>query len=526
MSRFLIVTFSDAGAAEYAAVTEEINRAYATRHGYRFLAEHSRKLGDDWAVHWEKVRMLDEALRSPSNEVVVWVDADAAVNLHDIKLESFLTGKDIVVSHDGANKKEELGVEERRKPWFANTGVLIVVNTAWSRAFVAEWLRTPGEFKKNGKLEDQDRFVQMLEQRWGGEDGAAKHVSVLPPTALNSIFGRDRPDTFVWHLMKTDNEKRARTFQVLLDRVKEGGARWPAPASPEDAVRLAYEGRFQADEARPGRVLIVMMYDDGITEYAAIAERVNRLYAARHGYDLMCVRHRLSDRDAQWDKVLAVGLAMRLLAQRARYDWFFWIDADAVFAQHDAPLHPILEEGGELVISDDGPNRQGEQSGPDAVFTNTGTFGVKNTPWAMEFMRKWWDNPMGKERELYHEQEVLNGLWKKDLMGLRSKLKLHRYDRLNSAYSELPGVARAPAQTFVLHLMRMPTSVRVREIGAVEKRVTESGGTAVALHAVDYPQGHDYSAKRVPVGAWIWVVALVLALLGSLVAYFLVKRKK
>ncbi len=531
-----IITFYDDNIKDYATLSEEINSIYANKHGYDFEAYHTRQLGDDWDVQWEKVKLLQGNLKDDKNEYVVWIDADAAFNHHDIPLEVFMSGKDMIVSHDGVNKKDGLDEKERDQPWYVNTGVLIVKNTGWSRRFVDEWLRDAGQFKKGAKLQDQDKFVDMLKNGWK-EKGYDKRITVLAPKAINSEYDDPVQNTFVWHLMKRDTEYRKENFGALLDRVlpektKETQAAMDS-MTDVDKVREGFKSRYRTHPSKNAPVLLVMYYDDGVKNYSTIAEKVNRMYAAEQGYDLMTVRHRLSTRDPQWDKIKVMDVVMNDIEEAKDYEWYFWIDSDAVFTQHDVNLKSILEEGGEMVISDDIPNR-GKNPPEGEIYVNTGTFGMKNGDWARQFVRKWWETPMGLENKLYHEQTVLNAMYKTNEMGLQQKIKVHPHDRMNSAYGELPGVLGKNLKldnTFVLHMMKRSPGARRAVFDKVEAMLAK-GERRRPHHVVDPPDRY-YEQKPLTSGGvagdgkmlWFIVGGIAVALLVVLVLIYLYRRR-
>ena len=533
-----IITFSDSAIKDYSDITEKINDIYAKKHGYQFEAYHDRQLGDDWDVHWEKVKLLQDNLKKmKKNDYLVWIDADAAVHRHDIPLKSFMSGKDIVVSHDGVNKKDDLDEKTRDQPWYVNTGFLMVKNTPWSKAFVDRWINTAGEFKKGSPLQDQDKFVDMLKKGW--EDGMEKHVTVLAPKALNSEYGNDTQNTFVWHLMKRENYYRKQKFSELLDRVLPDHSAETLKAletrSDVDKVKDGYNSRYRTHPKKSAPVLIVMYYDDKIRSYSAIAEKVNRMYAAEQGYDLMAVRSRLSERDPQWDKVRVMDVVMNEIEDAKDHEWYFWIDSDAVFAQHDVNLKSILDEGGDLVISDDLPNR-GVKSAPEGeIYINTGTFGLKNSDWAKQFVKKWWGTPMGMENKRYHEQHVLNEMYKTNEMGLKQKIAVHPYDRLNSAFGELPNIKGViPSKldkTFVIHMMRKGHGVRRDVFSRIESMVAKRENRR-PHHVVDPPDSY-YQERPLSSGdvteddnsnTWYIVGAVVLVFL--LAVFFMWYRRR
>lgn len=166
----------------------------------------------------------------------------------------------------------------------------------------------------------------------------------------------------------------------------------------------------------------------------------------------------------------------------------------ALFTQHYVDLVAILEDGGgELVIGDDSPNK-GRKAGKDEIITNTGSFGFKNTVWSKAFASKWWETPMGMENARYHEQDVLSALYKEDIKGLRGKLVIHDYDRMNSAYGQLPG-AMGPFpgldRTFALHMMQKLSGLR-RKVFDKVKHLLAGQDTRPPRHVIDPPDHFHY----------------------------------
>jgi hypothetical protein len=280
---------------------------------------------------------------------------------------------------------------------------------------------------------------------------------------------------------------------------------------------------FQERLVLPGsKVLIVMLYDEPVERYSVIAEHINRKYAFKQGYDLVAIHDRVSNRAPQWDKVRAMEILLNHTPGTDKYEWFFWIDSDAVFAKHGVDLKAILDgTGGDFVISDDAPNRYTPQS--HEVFTNTGTFGIKNTDWARKFISKWWRSPMGLEHTRYHEQDVLNQMWIDDTYGLKKRLVLLPAEKINSIYGKLPGLITSPRldATFVLHMMRKPHWMREKVFRGVEKMLLDQDSRVSYKMLEPPPKYYQYSPlsapdnnqKKVVVFALLAVVVTFLVLL-------------
>lgn len=468
------VTFATEDIEDYAAITRQINKDYCNKHGYEFISESKRKLDDSYDPHWEKVKLISDTLKQRRRRWVFFLDADAAVNQDDIKLETFVKQApkkaDILICHDGMNK-DEVPPTERSQKHFVNTGAILIKNTRWSREFIDHWLRTAGEYKKGSKLQDQDRFVEMLKNDEKGAFSKEK-IFVFPVNAFNSVYERPGADTFVVHMMKRNTNERKKRFTEILNK--------KIPETPEEIVMRAFQSRPKVPGAK---IAIVTMYDDPIASYSKFTTAITNMYATRNGYETVVVRQRLSDRDPQWDKVFAVG---EVLKQKA-HDYVMWIDSDATFQKHDVKLESFIDEymdeKVDMIICDDSPNKPMPKNpfSRDTFLPNTGTFIFRNTEWSRKFCETWWNNPMNKEKARYHEQDVLINLYKENRDNLRNKVRLMECEAMNSAFLNLPrpsNLSGGKRDTFVLHMMAR--SAKDRRI--VFKKMLEDMQKADELH--------------------------------------------
>ena len=238
------------------------------------------------------------------------------------------------------------------------------------------------------------------------------------------------------------------------------------PSDPRLIVKEAFErrSRFQKTTSGP-RIAIVSLYDDAIASYANLANACVQFYAQHWGYDVITVRHRLSTRAPQWDKVKVVQLLLDLDEARKLYDFVFWVDADAVFQQLHQPLAGVLKREmhstDQFLFSDDAPNRLPGDRKPGEN-PNTGTFAVRNSTWSRAFLAYWWNSPAGLEQQALHEQDAISILLHQN-GDLKSKIRVVDAEVINSAYGSLPaisGLPRMPGNTFILHMMQQHNSNR------------------------------------------------------------------
>lgn len=262
------------------------------------------------------------------------------------------------------------------------------------------------------------------------------------------------------------------------------------------ARRLRSGAGADADSAGTSgkKVVLLTLYDDKIADYAAISEMVNRVYARKHGMDMVTVRSRLSDRAPQWDKVKATQLLLDQ-PEASQYEFVMWIDADAAFADHSKDLlrdvvRPLMGSDKDVLICDDKPNF-GKRASSPGTYVNTGTFVVRNSDWARAFLRKWWDTPMGKEIDPFHEQDVFNQLYARD-PELQRKTVVADARVLNSVFGDLKSSRRPPRGALVVHMMQKPLPARQQMFRSL---LDKAGGPG------DTPRPEHFDAAMAKAGA-------------------------
>lgn len=217
-------------------------------------------------------------------------------------------------------------------------------------------------------------------------------------------------------------------------------------------LALTLRRRVERYEDRRAEICVCMLYTKDIAGYAALTEKINRAYAARHGYDFIVFRDRLAkDRAAQWDKVKAVEACFD-----AGYEFVFWIDADAFFNVHELALETFIDDDHDLFICDDMAN----SAGLNDCWVNTGTMLLRNTEFSRALLKRWWNT---ERSDLlygrYHEQTVLDQLIKTD-PDVAIGVRIYPAKAFNSVGPELKNPKTDWRETFVIHMMSNGPSFR------------------------------------------------------------------
>jgi hypothetical protein len=157
----------------------------------------------------------------------------------------------------------------------------------------------------------------------------------------------------------------------------------------------------------------------------------------------------MKDRSPEWSKIKVI----MDLQNENKYDYIFWIDADAIFNIHDIDFMEFVRQNpnSDILICDDNPN-----SGKDNTI-NTGTILIKCTGWTKAFFKKIWDHTGEFLYNNFHEQTVMLDLFNANVMNARKHVKVLPTNTFNSAWHL---INEGKLDMFVLHIMKSSTDVR------------------------------------------------------------------
>ena len=115
---------------------------------------------------------------------------------------------------------------------------------------------------------------------------------------------------------------------------------------------------------------IITLFDEPFREIAEQTLPNKQAYGEKHAYPLIIESAlRDSSRPASWSKVLAI------LSHLPRYDWLFWSDTDALFANDEIKLESFADEDFDLILPTDFGGR-----------INCSHFLIRNCEWSIQFL--------------------------------------------------------------------------------------------------------------------------------------------
>ena len=117
-------------------------------------------------------------------------------------------------------------------------------------------------------------------------------------------------------------------------------------------------------------VLVLTGYDDAFAEIGDVTTPSKKAYAERHGYKFECVRDYPTDVHPSWHKI-------KMLQDRVdHFDAIFWMDADSVVTNPDAPV--VM--GTTILTASQDWCAPPDERPEDAKGINFGNFILRNTP--------------------------------------------------------------------------------------------------------------------------------------------------
>ena len=109
------------------------------------------------------------------------------------------------------------------------------------------------------------------------------------------------------------------------------------------------------------KILVTMLATENISSYAKYSILINKEYCKKNGYDFyVCTEILDKDKHPAWSKILLILKCLDM-----EYDYIFFIDADACFANHDIKIEKFISNKSITVGNEnaDFNEKRGENSG-------------------------------------------------------------------------------------------------------------------------------------------------------------------
>ncbi|KAI8099969.1 galactosyl transferase GMA12/MNN10 family-domain-containing protein, partial [Halteromyces radiatus] len=221
------------------------------------------------------------------------------------------------------------------------------------------------------------------------------------------------------------------------------------------------------------------IYDACMEPSATRAAMNKRDYALKHGYSFVARSAEFAQESARGQRKTVWGKIDVVEKVLPKYEWIFWLDMDAVVMNQDRQLEDILDQCRQAYP--DGPEAFDDQvdfvvSRPTRdPMINAGVFLMRNTPWAMQFLRDVQKTTFWFNKGPSYEQ---GAMW--DIMRLpENKQKVFLLDRDDHTFNTFPKFYNSG--DFVVHFApdKCPNDATIKGLNAADKILT--GGAVTKL---------------------------------------------
>lgn len=248
-----------------------------------------------------------------------------------------------------------------------------------------------------------------------------------------------------------------------------------------------------------------MSVTDNIKSYSYLTEKINQDYANLHNYDFEIFNEVMTNRAPQWCKIKVINKLLAL----DKYDYLFWIDADAFFNKKDIKLETFINEdpSKDVIICDDIMN-----SGREFTL-NSGTFFVKCSEWSKEFFQKVWDYDGDYLYNHFHEQTIIENYIKDNIMDASKHIVIKPCRAFNTEITVQLNDGTI-YDNFIIHLMAHPSEFRVKFITELNNK----NDNLIETFVVDEKVSQQTNW-------WLWSYIICIACIVFGLSLFLVKPR-
>jgi hypothetical protein len=191
---------------------------------------------------------------------------------------------------------------------------------------------------------------------------------------------------------------------------------------------------------------VITLGNNNVWQYSQYAFDINRSYCEKHGYTYIQYNDVLDhSRPAAWSKILAVKRHIN------QFDWIMWIDADAIFFNHDTRIQERIDESVNFIAGKACGDSWIDAKSPDFVNVNTGCFLIRGKcDWSYSLMdqiysrtecidHKWWEN------------QALSNIIRENNPAINSKIKILDQHLINGFENRMYSYFDFSLEQFIMH---------------------------------------------------------------------------
>lgn len=127
-------------------------------------------------------------------------------------------------------------------------------------------------------------------------------------------------------------------------------------------------------------VCITTHFDKNFEKIGNLSVIGMKKYAKKYGFDFKIYNEIKSNRPPAWNKIL---IAQKLLEDKKKYDFVYWIDSDTLFFRFDEDIRKEIEPDKDFYLV------KTDYLGFDIPLT--GAFLIRNSEWSKKFLKDVWN---------------------------------------------------------------------------------------------------------------------------------------
>lgn len=193
-------------------------------------------------------------------------------------------------------------------------------------------------------------------------------------------------------------------------------------------------------------IAVITLGTSHIRRYSQYTFDINRSYCERQGYTYIQYNDVLDhSRPASWSKILALK---RHLDQ---FDWIMWIDADAIFFNHDTRIEERIDESANLILGKASGDEWVDNSLTDYVNQNMGCFIIRGK---CEWSANMFDRIYSKTSRIEHkwwETQALSDIILENDPEINSKIRILNQHLINGYEYRLYSYFDFTTDQFIIH---------------------------------------------------------------------------
>lgn len=202
-------------------------------------------------------------------------------------------------------------------------------------------------------------------------------------------------------------------------------------------------------------IAVITLGTSHIRQYSQYAFDINRSYCEKQGYTYIQYNDILDQsRPASWSKIPIIKRHLN------DFDWIMWIDADAIFFNHDTRIEERIDESANLILGKACGDEWSDNSLTDYVNQNMGCFIIRGKcAWSTNLLNRIYSKTNRIDHRWW-ETQALNDIILEDDSEINSKIRILNQHLINGFEYRLYSYFDFSTEQFIIHYAGMSNDDR------------------------------------------------------------------